>query len=245
MNRKLVSVITGTYNRPKLINQCIDEVRKQTYPNIEHCIVSDGPDKLLRIWHEQGWPQTENKRNDVPIKFVETGRQWSQFLTLSVSAVPFQVAQWLSSGDYICWFADDEEMTADHIESLVDLLEKEDVDFVFSKTEVWFPMSLGRVFAPRVIGSSVPKCGDITQALFRVELLDYRGFNTHVGSGTDWDQVGAWIDSGASYAFLDRVTHTHRVDKWGDTGANTIKQPLRGQINAIKNSTIEVTRNNT
>lgn len=229
--RKLVSVITGTYNRPRLINRCIDVVRKQTYPNIEHCIVSDGPDELLRLWSETNWPEVENKRDNIPIKFVETGRQWSHFLASSISAVPYQVAQWLASGDYICWLADDEEIMEDHIASLVDLLEQRDVDFVYSKTKIWFNPMMGFRFAnyEDEIGQPVPECGRITQALFRVELLDYRGFMTHVGSGTDWDQIKSWMDAGASWAFLDRVTHTHRVDKLGDTNTNKERQQLKGQ----------------
>lgn len=226
---KLVSVITGTYNRPTLINRCIENVRKQTYPVIEHCIVSDGPDALLRIWNAQGWPQVKHERV-VPIKFIETGRQWSHFLANSISAVPYQVAQWLASGDYLMWLADDEDITPDHIESLVNLLEQEDVDFVYSKSEIWFSPDLSPRWAPNVIGQPIPECGRITQALFRVELLDYRGFMTHVGSGTDWDQISTWMKEGASWAFLDRTTHSHRVDKMGDAGLNKIRQPLRGQL---------------
>lgn len=229
--RKLVSVITGTYNRHQLINKCIEQVRLQTYPNIEHCIVSDGPDVLLRTWHEKGWPEvTIQHKVGVPIKFVETGRQWSQFLASSISAVPFQVAQWLTSGDYIMWLADDEELSTDHIEKLVDLLETKDVDFVYSKTEIWFNYALGRIYPPSVIGDPIPSNGRITQALFRAELLDYRGFMTHVGSATDIDQIAHWIEAGASWAFLNEITHTHRVDKFGDSKLNETKQPLRGNI---------------
>lgn len=229
-DRKLVSVITGTYNRPKLINRCIDNVRKQTYPNIEHCIVHDGPNPQLRFWAENVWSQPTPKHlYHVPIKFVETGRQWSHFLANSISAVPYQVAQWLASGDYLMWLADDEDITPDHIEKLVNLLEEKDVDFVYSKTEIWFAPGFKTKYAPNVIGQDVPECGRITHALFRVELLDYRGFETHVGSGTDWDQISTWMEAGASWAFLDEVTHSHRVDKMGDSALNKIRQPLRGK----------------
>lgn len=231
MNKKLVSVITGTYHRPRELMNAIESVRRSTYPNIEHCIVHDGPvDAAYDIIREL--VSTNNNNSKVPIKYVELGRQWSHFLANSISAVPYQVAQWLASGDYITWLADDEEITSNHIELLVDLLESQDVDFVYSKSEVWFNPNIdNRIRFPNIIGASVPACGNITQALFRTELLDYRGFMTHVGSGTDWDQVGHWIDDGASYAFLDKVTHTHRVDKLGDRTLNKVKQPLRGHIN--------------
>jgi glycosyltransferase involved in cell wall biosynthesis len=227
--RKLVSVITGTYDRPRELLACINEVRKQTYPFIEHCIVHDGPAaQIIRDIVSDA-----NNDSNVPIKFVETGRQWSHFLAMSISAVPFQVAQWLSSGDYIMWLSDDEEITEDHIESLVDLLEEKDVDFVYSKTEVWFHNSLQSSVsvATDIIGADIPKSVDITQALFRAELLDYRGFMTHIGSRTDWDQVSHWMEAGASWAFLDRITHTHRVDKLGDRALKQERQPLKGWKN--------------
>lgn len=226
--KKLVSVITGTYNRPRELQKAIQSVRDQDYPNIEHCIVHDGPasDDVTRLVHVS---ENMNYKHYVPIVFVETGRQWSHFLTNSISAVPFQVAQWLASGDYIMWLADDEEITSDHVSSLVQLLEEKDVDFVYSKTQIWPVPGLKPLFMPSVIGESTPKCGNITQALFRAELLDYAGFEVRVGSGTDWHQISSWIDAGASYAFLDRVTHTHRVDKWGDRDARKERQPLRGQ----------------
>jgi hypothetical protein len=233
MDRKLVSVITGTYNRPLLLSRCIDEVRKQSYPNIEHCIASDGPNPLLRQWHNEGWPTQHNTRSDVPIKFVEAGRHWSSFLASSISAVPYRMAQDMSSGDYLMWFADDEEISVDHIEKLVNLLETEDVDFVYSKSEIWFNLD-GFARPPDVVGAPTPKNGNITHALYRAELLDYCGFNTHVGSGTDWDQISHWMAAGASWAFLPEITHTHRVDKLGDSKLNNVRQPLRGHKNKVE-----------
>lgn len=225
-DRKLVSVITGTYDRPRELKNAIDTIRAQTYPSIEHCIVHDGP-ASEEVQEVMGQAFSDEK---VKLKWVETGRQWSQFLANSISAVPYQVAQWLASGDYLMWLADDEEVTPDHIELLVNLLEERDVDFVYSKSEIWFnPRAMkGYIRKNDVIGKPTPTCGNITQALLRAELLDYRGFMTHVGSGTDWDQVSHWMEAGASWAFLDQVTHIHRVDKFGDRELNKVRQPLRG-----------------
>lgn len=223
-NSKLVSVITGTYARPRLLANCIQEVRDQIYPNIEHCIVHDGPaEQVIRDIVSQ-----DNNKSCVPIKYVETGRQWSHFLANSISAVPYQVAQWLSSGDYLMWLADDEEIDPLYVSSLVQLLEEKDVDFVYSRSEIWFNPELPYLHPPTVIGSPVPACGNITQCLYSAKLLDYKGFEPHVGSGTDWNQISSWIDAGASWAFLDKTLHSHRVDKLGDHELNKVKWPLRG-----------------
>lgn len=226
MSRPLVSVITGTWQRHDLLLEAIETVRQQTYPNIEHVIVSDGPDPGLlpprvMVFRPNGLPHVEQR-------FVECGRHWSGFLAASQSAVPFQVAQWLARGDLLMWLADDERMTPDHIESLVDLLEATNSDFVYSRCELWFHPDLDG-YPSRVIGTDPPALGQVTNALFRAELLDYRGFVTHVGAATDWDQVSAWIDAGARYAMLDRVTLRHRVDKIGEgSDYRSDRQPLQG-----------------
>lgn len=247
MNRPLVSVITGTYNRHEEVLGAIENVRAQTYPNIEHIIVSDGPDPELRKeLSDYDWLGNRALRMDewldpiaatsyrrhVPTKFVETGRQWSQFLAASISTVPFQVAQWLARGDYLCWLADDERMTPDHIESLVSLLEETDSDFVYPRVELTYAPHLGA--GSSVIGVYPPAQGQITHALFRAELLDYRGFTTHVGSATDWDQISHWIAAGARCAMLDRVTLTHRMDKFGEGPEyREMRQPLRGHYERV------------
>lgn len=238
-DRPLVSVITGTYNRHDLLQDAIENVRQQTYPNIEHVIVSDGPDceladlmKTLQIQDMEasifaGEHGTKPAPSGVPIRFAECGRHWSSFLAASISTVPFQVAQWMARGPYLMWLADDERMTPDHIESLVDLLEATDSDFTYSYARL--VPGPGVPITPMIIGSDPPMLGQITNALFRAELLDYRGFTTHVGSATDWDQVRHWMAAGARWAMLDRVTLTHQIDKLGEgPDFKGGRQPLRG-----------------
>ncbi len=224
MGKRLVSVITGTWERPDMVAELIENLRAQTYRPIEHCIVADGPDLVLRAVVER----YQSDGSDVPIKFVECGRHWSSFLANSISAVPFQVAQWLTSGDYVMWAADDERFRSDHVEKLVNLLEAEDADFAYPLMGMYWRGDLTRAMA--WIGSPTPSYGQITHALFRAELLDYRGFMTHVGSGTDWDQVSAWMEAGARSAFLPEKTFSHRIDKSGDGNARLTRQPLRGHV---------------
>jgi glycosyltransferase involved in cell wall biosynthesis len=241
--RKLVSVITGTHQRHDLLVGAIENVREQTYPSLEHVIVSDGPDpELRRKLNDYDWLGDRNLRIDellepiaavrqryIPTLFAECGRHWSRFLAYSISAVPFQVAQWMARGDYLIWLADDERMTPEHIESLVDLLEATDSDFVYSRCECWFAPGVRDDLGPMIVGTDPPRCGTVTNVLYRAELLDYAGFEPHVGSGTDWHQVEAWMAAGARWAMLGRVTFRHRVDKMGE-GPNVRmeRQPLRG-----------------
>lgn len=205
--RKLVSVVTGTYQRHDLLFEAIENVRAQTYPNIEHIIVADGPDPRLRAFM-QGWRHFKR----VPITFAELGFWSSGLLTDSMSAAPFMVAQLLARGEYQMWLADDERMLVpDHIERLVDLLEQYDVDFVYPKVEITFAWNDRR----DIIGTNPPRCGQITHMLYRRDALDKGAlFRTHVGSGTDWDACARMMATpGVKWAFLPEVTFTHRADK--------------------------------
>jgi hypothetical protein len=230
-DRPLVSVITGTWQRHDLLLELIENIRQQTYRPLEHVIVSDGPDDVLRFmfemedehrWADDG---TEDPRW-VPLRFVECGRHWSSFLAASMSTVPFQVAQWMARGDLIMWAADDERFEPDHVAALVELLEATDSDFVYSKAELW---AKDDPTFRMVIGRDPPLLGTITNALFRADLLDYRGFTPGVGSATDWDQISHWVAAGARWAMLDRVTLTHRLDKYGEgPDFRADRRPLRG-----------------
>lgn len=210
-DRKLVSVVTGTWQRHDLLAECIENVRAQTYRPLEHVIVSDGPDDLLRriVDHAN---LTGRGNSGVDIRFAELGFWSSGLFENSISAAPFMVAQLLARGEYQIWWADDERaLVPDHIERLVDLLEQYDADFVYPKVEMTWPDSAHRV----VIGTNPPMRGTFTHCLYRRDLLD-KGmlFRTHVGSGTDADCLERVMQQrNVRWAFLPDVTFTHRVDK--------------------------------
>ena len=228
--RPLVSVVTGTRSRPAEIENAIYQVRAQTYRPLEHVIVSDGPDPVVagivkRFAAEKPRIAPELK---VPIIFQETGRCWSDEMASSPGAAAFQVAQLLAHGEYQMWFSDDEEMEPDHIEALMDLMEEEQTDFAYSMA-VWYTAKKSKLPPiSRVIGVAPPEPDHITNCIYRTALLDYGKFETHVGRGTDWHQISKWLEAGASYSFLERVTFRHRADQIGGHCSNTERQPLRG-----------------
>lgn len=218
----VISLITGTYNRVDLVLETIENIMMQTYPldRLEHVIVADGPDLELEkalyevflrradaVLRGEKWPK---------IVFASLGFHASSFFPASESAAPFMVAQLMASGSIQQWLSDDERMEPEHIEKLYRLMERTQSDFVYSKSHVWFSPELEVNYKPQVCGRNPPREGSITNAMYRRELLAYRGFRLGVGSGTDWDQVNGWIEAGARYAMLDDITMSHRVDKLGE-----------------------------
>lgn len=208
MSRKLVSVVTGTYQRHDLLLEAIENVRQQTYRPLEHVIVADGPDPAL--WGPMREAMCDD-RAGVEIRFAELGFHSSSLFTNSISAAPFMVAQLLARGEYQITLSDDERfLEPDALTRLVDHLEMYDADFAYSKAEITFAWNDQK----NVIGGNPPRCGQITQFLYRRDALD-KGmlFRTHVGSGTDWDSVARTMASGARWVYLPEILVTHRADK--------------------------------
>jgi glycosyltransferase involved in cell wall biosynthesis len=227
-DRKLVSVVTGTYQRHDLLLEAIQNVRQQTYRPLEHVIVADGPDpaladlvedasgcadllalKMIRPHEYVTDPDAQAKI--VRIRFAELGFWSSGLLTNSISAAPFMVAQLLARGDYQITMSDDERfLDPDAIAKLVDALETYEADFAYSQAEITFAWNN----PPMTIGLSTPQSGQITQFLYRREMLD-KGmlFRTHIGNATDWDAVSRTMKAHATWVFVPEVLVTHRADK--------------------------------
>lgn len=212
--RKLVSVVTGTYDRHELLLGAIENVRAQTYRPLEHVIVSDGIDHDLALLVEgnrREHAQSAAPDRHVPITFQMLGFWSSGLLTNSISAAPFMVAQLLARGEYQITMSDDERfLDPDAITKLVDALEGHRADLAYSKAEITFAWNTPSY----VIGVDPPQSGQITQILYRREMLDTGMlFRTHIGNATDWDAVSRTMANGGRWAFVPEVLVTHRADK--------------------------------
>lgn len=207
MTRAVVSVITPTYQRAELLDGAILDVRAQTYERLEHVIVVDGPDEESLIVCERASATADATRDLV---YTELGRNWSSFLPNAYVAAPATVGMLLASGDYQMWLADDERMTPDHIDGLVKALERSGADFAYSRVEMY------RAEAPHarwIIGTDPPVCGQITNVLYRAEVLKLGLYVVGDQFTSDWATIERWIKGGATWAFVDRVTLTHRADR--------------------------------
>jgi hypothetical protein len=113
----------------------------------------------------------------------------------------------LAAGAYQTWLADDERMEPDHIESLVDALEAIGADFAYSRCALTWPS--GR---SAVIGTDPPQLGQITNVLYRADLLKRGLYPFGAGMTSDWACIRRWMEAGATWAYTGRMTLTHRVD---------------------------------
>jgi hypothetical protein len=91
----------------------------------------------------------------------------------------------------------------------VDACEERGADFAYSRVRMWW---VSRPDQPWEIGTDPPQCGQITNALYRADLLKRGVYPLFAAMTSDWALYSAWINGGARWAFVPRVTFSHRAD---------------------------------
>lgn len=108
MEQPLVSVVTITRNRGKLIGRCIKSVLGQTYQNIEHIVVDGASDD-----------ETDDvvaSFNDSRLHFLKLAENWSLEKT-------YKYGTSQAKGKYICFLDSDDEYLPTKVEKQVKLIE--------------------------------------------------------------------------------------------------------------------------
>ena len=113
MKPPLVSIITPTFNRPDFLNLVLKCVNTQSYKNIEWIILDDSEKPDLNF-------QDKTIEN---VKYIHQKNRLSvgEKRNLLIKA---------SAGKYIVQFDDDDFYGAKYIETLMNLMEEKNVDFV-------------------------------------------------------------------------------------------------------------------
>lgn len=205
----LVTVVTNTYFRHHTLSQrLIPAIKLQTHNNIEHLIVSDGPDSQLRnVVLDAYRDQKDYRDRPVLTRVHHLGFNTSGVMPDSFGIAPLQVGCWLARGRYIVCIPDDDIMTSTHIADCVSYLEDEpDIGFVYTG----FKQRTANNEA--IIQSTEPNAGVIASPLFRRELLEISTWQMGDGLTADYKLVKRWIDAGIEYGFIDTPTFEHFAD---------------------------------
>jgi glycosyltransferase involved in cell wall biosynthesis len=193
MTNPLVTVVTPTWQRHGLLfTRCVPSVAAQSYWPLEHIIVSDGPDPVLRPKRAPLMPSTAVRIEELPEHDPEA--QWGHYARLHGID--------LAKGEYIAYLDDDNSWHADHLRLLVRALEETGADFAYPRMAVH-----GR--GEYVIGTDPPSPGhiDTSMIVHRRELLNVATWRWHPGIPTiDWDLVSRWMAAGATWVRVPSVT---------------------------------------
>ena len=108
MEQPIVSVITVTRNRAKLLGRCIDSVLKQTYTNIEHIIIDGASD--------DDTDEVVGTYKDERVKYIKLESNWTV-----VDSLHYGVSQ--ARGKYVTFLDSDDEYVPTKVEKQVKLIE--------------------------------------------------------------------------------------------------------------------------
>jgi glycosyltransferase involved in cell wall biosynthesis len=184
----LVSVITPTWQRHDiLLKRCIPSVQAQTYPNVEHVVVSDGPDPELHSTAPDDVRYAEVSHHD-------PGVRWGHWARLAGIG--------LAHGELIAYLDDDNAYRPDHVTLLVQAFaDHPHASFAYSRMLVHGP------FEPYEVGADPPAYGQIDTSVIahRRELLERETWQPSLPT-IDWDIVRRWVAAGARWTFVPKVT---------------------------------------
>jgi glycosyltransferase involved in cell wall biosynthesis len=126
---KKVTVLTATTGRRDLL-RCVRSVRAQSYRNIEHLVFTDGPAAQANLESLCADAAGEGQR-----LLSSAEERGYQLLTLNIPKSVgrdrwnghriYAAGTYLADGDYVCFLDDDNYFEPDHVESLVEVIEKD------------------------------------------------------------------------------------------------------------------------
>jgi len=123
---KSVTVITPTIGSPKLAD-AIESVRKQTYSNIDHLLVLDGEEYFKNAPHID---RDNLKMIMLPYNTGANGFNGQRIY----ASIPH-----LINSDYIFFLDEDNWYEPDHVRTLVDTIEKGNLDWAHSLRKIYTP----------------------------------------------------------------------------------------------------------
>lgn len=123
MSYPLVSIITVTRNRAKLISRCIESIQRQEYDNYEHIII-DG--------------NSSDNTQEVVLSYNDSRISYKKLHTYG-HKVQLQTAFDMSHGEYIAFLDDDDEYTTSGLKQRVQLLEQlpKEYGFVYAAMDYY------------------------------------------------------------------------------------------------------------
>lgn len=123
---KSVTVITPTIGSPKLTD-AIESVRKQTYSNIDHLLVLDGEEYFKNA------PHIDSDNLKMIMLPYNTGANGFNGQRIYAS-IPH-----LINSDYIFFLDEDNWYEPDHVRTLVDTIERGNLDWAYSLRKIYSP----------------------------------------------------------------------------------------------------------
>ena len=206
----LISVVIPTYNRGRLlVERAVASVLKQTYQNFEIVIVGDHcTDNTGELLEQIGDNRIRfynlSKRGNYP---RDPRKRWCV-----AGVVPANKCLELAKGDWIASLDDDDEFSADHLETLLKYAQKQELEMIYGIVQMelepgkWtnvgsYPLQWGHISRIATLYSSKLK-------FFKYDLNAWR-----IEDPADWNLWKHMKSAGVRIGFVNEVVGRHYIEK--------------------------------
>lgn len=200
--KPLVSIITTCFNDGKYLQECIDSISLQTYPNIEHIIIDDGSTDLDTIQLLQKISCYSNPK----LKIITTSNQ-------GVCKARNQAIN-SSKGIYLLPLDSDDYISPNLVYLAVkEMEENEDVKLVASNYKYFGrinrTVTLEEYSIEKLMGHNLFV---VTTMFRRKDFEKVEGFNIKMDKGLeDWDFWISIMKTGGEVKYLDGINFYYRM----------------------------------
>jgi hypothetical protein len=205
----LVTVRIATYNQGQIVaDRAIASAVAQTYPNLEILVVGDHCDAAT----EKAVLSVDDPRITF-VNLAERGRYPADpaLRWMVAGATPMNAGLAVARGTWIAPCDDDDELTPDHVEVLLEAARSRRLEFVWSSAR--WEVSPGDW---KVVGNGSFNHGSFTHgSVFYAAGLRFFRHNENswkVMQPADWDMWSRMRKAGVNMGFLDRVTYIHYAE---------------------------------
>ena len=208
----LVSVITRTKDRPRMLRKALESVAEQTYPNIEALVLNDGGVDVADVVH--GFEGVISRVRYISLSPAK-GRS-------AAANTGLQEA----TGQYLMFLDDDDWLYHDHIAKLVDILEREESSCVaYTGVECMSEESPGVWKKVHIFNEPYDPVQLLIQnyipshaALFRRHFVDAGcRFDEDLGIYEDWD-FWLQLSQKTTFRYVEGISAVYRIGGKGGFG---------------------------
>lgn len=197
----LVTIVTSTWQRPETLRECaVWSVNSQTYPNIEHLVVVDGPSDraTVNMLDNENYSFGPSSR-----RMVILGRNWTTYSgDGGAGATCRLVGSWMAAGELITYLDDDATYEPSHIGEMAALFADPRIAFATTR---WGGINTSCCPGPPPGLNRT----DTSTIMHRARVLATVGGFRPDGYAGDGNMVERWLAAGLQWAFKESVTVMH------------------------------------
>lgn len=210
-----VTVVITTYKRPKMLKEALESVLAQTFRDFEVVVVDDGSDTL-----GEALEAVKPAYDEAGIVLQGMNLQENS----GYQCVPKNFGILYAAGSYIAYLDDDNLWDPDHLQGLIDEIEKGGCDAVYSRWRYvgdgpgsgeefpWTPMrpasAIGLVQGPQY--NFIDTSSILHSKGAFVSEMGGNVWNPEVRRFGDWEMVARSLRNGLRWRGVDRASFTYR-----------------------------------